>query len=76
MKEVLLGNEKYIYQKDENGEEILTKDVIIRGKKMQIVLKGDKSRRFRWGGKIYYWSIKWLIYKKNIKRINVETIYY
>ena len=33
MKEVLLGNEKYIYQKDENGEEILTKDVIIRGKK-------------------------------------------
>ena len=32
-KKVLLGNEKYIYQKDENDEEILTKYVIIRGKK-------------------------------------------
>ena len=46
MKKVLLGNQEYIYKKDENEEEILTRDEIINGKKMQIVLKGNKNRKF------------------------------
>lgn len=47
MKKVLLGNEEYNYEINENDEEILTKTEKVGDKEIQIVLKGDSSRRFK-----------------------------
>ena len=43
-REVLLGNQKYIYKKDKNGEETLTKNETIDNKNIEIVLKNTPNQ--------------------------------
>ncbi len=43
-REVLLGNQKYIYKKDKNGEETLSKNETIDNKNIEIVLKNTPNQ--------------------------------
>ena len=47
MKIVILRNDEYLYKVNENGEEILIRDEIIDNKKIKIILKCDKNRKFK-----------------------------
>ncbi len=47
MEKVLIGDTEYNYQINENGEEILTRTVELDNKEMQLVIKGDSSRKLK-----------------------------
>ncbi len=47
MEKVLIGDTEYNYQINENGEEILTTTVELDNKEMQLVIKGDSSRKLK-----------------------------
>lgn len=41
MKKVKMGNREYFYNKEKDGKETLTRNEIINGRNIEIVLKGD-----------------------------------
>ncbi len=47
MEKVLIGDTEYNYQINENGEEILIRTVTMDNKEMQLVIKGDSSRKLK-----------------------------
>lgn len=68
--EVLLGEQKYIYRKDEKGEESLSRNETINDKNIEIVLKNTQNQNTKDVEKFIIDVLSDLYIQRQIKKLS------
>lgn len=72
MKKVLIGNQEYIYKKDCNGETILSRNVKIENRDIEIILRSGGDRNAKDIGKFVIDVLSDLYIKRKLKEYDEE----